>query len=374
MVNRTSRLSKNLTDIFGSSGASECRVCANPLGNPRRKYCCDRCQRVAYAVIKLYRWEQVRAYVKERDDYACVNPDCGNDATTPDVTLHVDHVAPLTDAGPAHDPANLQTLCDACNLAKGDGHTDYRPTAAPDGGVPAGSPERALRDQLARERDPTVAPTGRTATTTTTTTATTTTTTMTSAESDQLTADDVTLHDRINLAAIDDLTPYAENPKAHPEKQVEKIKASIVEFGWDQPIVVDDDGEIIKGHGRLEAAKDLGLDRVPVIERGDLSDAERRAARLADNRASESFWDDGLLADELADLDELTTTPDVDLDLDATGFDPDELDDILGTSTDVTTDDDGGTSSGPQDPDEFDTIDDTDVTTDHECPNCGYEW
>lgn len=388
-MNRRARLSKNLTDIFGSDGADECRVCTNPLGgrHPQRKYCSDRCQRIAYAVIKCYRWELVRDYVLARDDHACVNPDCDNDAATDGVTLHIDHVTPLTDAGAAHDPSNLQTLCDACNLAKGDTTHDYRPdadagrgrNAETDGGLVAtGSLEDDLQSYLTRERDPDAAPPYQFPEPTepsTATESTPSTTAMSERDRQQTNDRDVTLADHIDIRDPDQLTPYGNNPKTHPEKQVEKIAESIREFGWDQPIVVDGNDEVIKGHGRLEAAKRLSLSHVPVIERTDLGDAEKRAARIADNRTSDSMWDDAKLAAELDALD----TPSIDIELDTTGFDPDELDDILDPETtpvDETLDGDDPTDDGSGEdgePETFDSIED-DVTTEHECPNCGYEW
>jgi len=127
------------------------------------------------------------------------------------------------------------------------------------------------------------------------------------------------LHADVTVRPTADLIPYSNNPKEHPDEQVKKIASSIKNYGWDQPIVVDGEGEIIKGHGRLQAAELLGLDEVPVIERADLSDAEARAARIADNRVAESEWDDDLLAVELDLLDES------DVNTELTGFDDDEL-------------------------------------------------
>jgi len=159
----------------------------------------------------------------------------------------------------------------------------------------------------------------------------------------------------VELRPTDDLLPYTNNPKEHPDDQVRKIASSIKNYGWDQPIVVDGEGEIIKGHGRLQAAELLGLDEVPVIERPELSDAEARAARIADNKTAESDWIDEDLRVELEQLD---TDP---IDMDTLGFDDDELDDLLGDiEQDV--------------PDEFDEIDEDDIETEHECPQCGYEW
>lgn len=130
-------------------------------------------------------------------------------------------------------------------------------------------------------------------------------------------------HTDVEVWPVDDLIPYSNNPKEHPDEQVQKIASSIKNYGWDQPIVVDGDGEIIKGHGRLQAADLLGLDEVPVIERTDLSDSEKRASRIADNKTAESDWLEEDLSLELEQLQE------DDFDLDLTGFDDDELDDLL---------------------------------------------
>ena len=128
-----------------------------------------------------------------------------------------------------------------------------------------------------------------------------------------------TLLDRVELVDRDELIPYSNNPKEHPDEQVKKIASSIKNYGWDQPIVVDGENEIIKGHGRLQAAELLGLDEVPVIKRTDLSESEIRAARIADNKAGESTWDIDLLGLEFELLD------DSDFDLELTGFDEDEI-------------------------------------------------
>jgi len=130
-------------------------------------------------------------------------------------------------------------------------------------------------------------------------------------------------HTDIELRPVESLIPYSNNPKEHPDEQVRKIASSIKNYWWDQPIVVDGEGEIIKGHGRLQAAELLGLDEVPVIERTDLSDAEARAARIADNRTAQSPWDDELLSLELEQLDDDA------VDFDSLGFNDDELDDLL---------------------------------------------
>jgi len=135
-------------------------------------------------------------------------------------------------------------------------------------------------------------------------------------------------HTDVEVWPIDELIPYSNNPKEHPDGQVQKIASSIKNYGWDQPIVVDGSGEIIKGHGRRQAAQVLGLDEVPVIVREDLSDAEAKAARIADNKTAESPWDDELLSIELEALEN-------DFDADALGFDGDELDDLLDADDEI---------------------------------------
>jgi len=128
----------------------------------------------------------------------------------------------------------------------------------------------------------------------------------------------------VELFPVNELIPYTNNPKEHPDEQVQKIASSIKNYGWDQPIVVDGDNEIIKGHGRMQAAQLLGLDEVPVIRREDLSDAEAKAARIADNKTAESAWLDDALETEvdlLAQEDEI--------DMDSLGFDDTEIDDLL---------------------------------------------
>jgi ParB-like chromosome segregation protein Spo0J len=125
---------------------------------------------------------------------------------------------------------------------------------------------------------------------------------------------------QIEYRPIDALLPYARNPRTHSPAQIAKIAASIVEFGWTQPILVDGDNGIIAGHGRLAAARKLELAEVPVIELGHLNPAQKRAYVIADNRlALDAGWDDELLALELAELSEAG------YDLQLTGFEDDEL-------------------------------------------------
>ena len=102
------------------------------------------------------------------------------------------------------------------------------------------------------------------------------------------------------------LKPYQKNAKNHPTEQVQRIARSIEEFGWQQPLVVDKDNVVVIGHGRLMAAKKLGLEEVPVVKADTLTDDQINALRLADNKTAESSWDDGLLKlslDEIIDID-----------------------------------------------------------------------
>lgn len=128
----------------------------------------------------------------------------------------------------------------------------------------------------------------------------------------------------INYRPLQALIPYARNARTHSPQQVAQIAASIREFGWTNPILVDGESGVIAGHGRLLAARQLGLTEVPVIELAHLDDAQRRAYVLADNRlALNAGWDEDLLRLELGELQDL------DFDLDLLGFDDDELQTLM---------------------------------------------
>ena len=121
-----------------------------------------------------------------------------------------------------------------------------------------------------------------------------------------------------------DIIPYAMNSRTHSDEQVNQVAASIKEFGYTNPILVDEFNIIIAGHGRLLAAKKLGLDQVPTITLEGLTEAQRKAYVIADNKlALNAGWDDQALQAELERLKEL------DFDLELTGFDPDELAKLL---------------------------------------------
>lgn len=133
----------------------------------------------------------------------------------------------------------------------------------------------------------------------------------------------------VELRSPDSLTPYTGNPKSHPSKQIDAIASSISEYGFSVPLVVNTEGVVLSGHGRLEAARRLGLDKVPVIVKDDLTPAQQKGFRLADNRVAQSDWLDEALAQELKELEELG------FDLEQTGFDSDEIDELLGVSHDA---------------------------------------
>ncbi|WP_027282002.1 site-specific DNA-methyltransferase [Roseomonas gilardii] len=129
----------------------------------------------------------------------------------------------------------------------------------------------------------------------------------------------------VEARAVAALLPYAGNARTHSAEQVAQIAASILEFGFVAPVLVDERGELIAGHGRLLAAKSLGLDTVPTIVRAGLTDAQKAAYRLADNRiALNAGWDEALLAAEVAKLQEMGG-----IDLALTGFDGTEIERLL---------------------------------------------
>lgn len=138
---------------------------------------------------------------------------------------------------------------------------------------------------------------------------------------------------------LSDLVPYENNPRKN-EKAVEAVKNSINQFGFKNPIIVDENNVIISGHTRRLAAMELGIKMVPVVVATDLTEEQVRAFRLADNRvASFSYWDEAKLKDEIAEISEI--------DLSDFGFKKDKIEDIFREKADKKI---------------------------HVCPKCGYEW
>ncbi len=134
-------------------------------------------------------------------------------------------------------------------------------------------------------------------------------------------------HPVIVSRKVEDLIPYARNSRTHSDAQVAQIAASVREFGWTNPVLVDGENGIIAGHGRVLAARKLGMEEVPCIELAGLSDTQRRAYIIADNKlALNAGWDDELLAIEFAEIAELG------FDLELTGFSLDEIASIFDDS------------------------------------------
>jgi ParB-like chromosome segregation protein Spo0J len=132
------------------------------------------------------------------------------------------------------------------------------------------------------------------------------------------------LPDTVEHWPIDRLRPYDRNARTHSDGQVAQIAASIVEFGWTNPVLADGQGVVIAGHGRLAAAQRLGLDTVPVLVLDHLTEAQRRAYVLADNKlALNAGWDEELLAAELHALNGDG------FDLGLTGFSDEELAELM---------------------------------------------
>lgn len=158
----------------------------------------------------------------------------------------------------------------------------------------------------------------------------------------------VRMPETVELRAVDALLPYARNARTHSDAQIAQIAASIVEFGWTNPVLVDGGGTIIAGHGRVLAARKLGLVEVPCIVLSHLTDAQRRALVIADNRlALSAGWDDEMLASELIGL------RDDGFSLPVLGFDDGELAALLRddatTSVEQDDEDDNCIHDGPLD-------------------------
>jgi ParB-like chromosome segregation protein Spo0J len=154
---------------------------------------------------------------------------------------------------------------------------------------------------------------------------------------------------------VAELIPYARNARTHSDAQVAQIAASIREFGFTNPVLIDGKRGVIAGHGRLLAARKLGMATVPAIELAHLTAAQKRAYILADNKlALNAGWDDGLLAIELGEL-KLEG-----FDLGLTGFDAQEIGSLLDEAAAPQT------STKELDPDGYD------LNT--KCPRCGFEF
>ncbi|WP_377189750.1 site-specific DNA-methyltransferase [Ruegeria meonggei] len=143
--------------------------------------------------------------------------------------------------------------------------------------------------------------------------------------------------EKVIQSQISQIKPYANNNRVHAAKNIDKLKASVAQFGFVTPILLDGSGTIIAGHGRYEAAKALGLISVPTVVADHLSEAEVRALRIADNKLAElSDWNEAALQIEFAELMDLSLDGELDFSLDITGFETPEIDIIIDGAGEVT--------------------------------------
>jgi ParB-like chromosome segregation protein Spo0J len=160
--------------------------------------------------------------------------------------------------------------------------------------------------------------------------------------------------DKIERRKVDALIPYARNARTHSDEQVAQLAASIKEWGWTTPVLIDEDGEIIAGHGRVMAARKLDIDEIPTMTASGWTKAQKQAYVLADNQLPQNAgWDMDLLSVEMKDLD------DKGFDLGLIGFGDDmadffDKDDPLPNVM------------------EFDAEDFSEF--EHKCPKCGFEF
>ena len=161
---------------------------------------------------------------------------------------------------------------------------------------------------------------------------------------------------KIEWLSVETLIPYAKNARTHSDEQVAQIAGSIKEFGFNNPVLIDKENSIIAGHGRLLAARKLGMDKVPVVQLEHMTEAQRKAYVLADNRiALNSGWDTGMLSLELQELKD-------DIDLSLLGFDADEINNLLNlVNFDPATEEDQG---------KLDQLEPKWI----DCPHCGKEF
>ncbi len=163
---------------------------------------------------------------------------------------------------------------------------------------------------------------------------------------------------KIEMLAVEHLIPYANNSRTHGDAQIAQIAASIKEFGFTNPVLIDGEGGIIAGHGRVLAARKLSMAEVPCIRLGYLTDTQRRAYIIADNKlALNAGWDDELLQSELGDLHE------ADFDMDLLGFDAASLSLAMGFEDELAAPE---SSSKEIDPDDY--------KMGCKCPKCGFEF
>lgn len=164
---------------------------------------------------------------------------------------------------------------------------------------------------------------------------------------------------KITMRKTAELTPYANNSRTHSTKQIDQIVASINEWGWTMPVLVDEKGMLIAGHGRIMAAQKLGIEEVPTMVAEGWTEAKKKAYIIADNKlALNAGWDEEMLRVEFAELEEM------DFDIELTGFDLGEIADLLGV----------GDAQDDAPPSSTKEIDPDDYSMGCKCPRCGFEF
>jgi ParB family transcriptional regulator, chromosome partitioning protein len=162
--------------------------------------------------------------------------------------------------------------------------------------------------------------------------------------------------DKVQRRSISDLVPYSNNSRTHSDKQIDQIAASIKEWGWTIPILIDEQNGIIAGHARVKAAQKLKIKDAPCIVAAGWSKAQRKAYVIADNKLAENAdWDEGLLALELEDLTEFG------FEIDLLGFDHGELIELFSDESI-----EQNSTSKEIDPSSFNFK--------RQCPRCGFEF
>lgn len=164
---------------------------------------------------------------------------------------------------------------------------------------------------------------------------------------------------KVIVRKVETLIPHARNARTHNDAQVALIAGSIREFGFASPVITDGDNGILAGHGRVLAARKLGLEEVPTIDLAHLSEAQKKAFLLADNRIGEKGGgtDDEMLASLLGEL-----KIDEGFDLSILGYDEGDIRRLLHED-----------DPHPAPPDDFASFDEG-INTEHQCPSCGYRW
>ena len=163
------------------------------------------------------------------------------------------------------------------------------------------------------------------------------------------------------MVDVEKLIPYARNARTHSDVQIAQIAASIKEFGFLSPVIISKDNTILCGHGRYYAAQKLGLEKIPCIQEDHLTEAQKRAYILADNKISQNAgWDEELLKVEIADLQGS------DFDVSLTGFEDYEITDLFAIEKPTT---EKVVKNQEYDEEVF-----GDEEFEHECPRCGFKY